>query len=48
MERARPLAAAHPSFLDDLNAPAVAALFAEAAAIVKADGENSLRYMQGD
>ena len=33
---------------DDLNTPAVAALFAEAADIFKADKENPVRYMQGD
>jgi hypothetical protein len=32
----------------DLKAPAVAALFAEAAAIFKADKENPVRYMQGN
>src|SRR5690348_11685769 len=31
----------------DLKAPAVASLFAEAAAIFKADRENPVRYMQG-
>lgn len=31
----------------DLNAPAVASLFAEAAAIFEADKENPVRYMQG-
>jgi hypothetical protein len=31
----------------DLNAPAVESLFAEAAAIFKADKENPVRYMQG-
>jgi len=31
----------------DLKAPAVASLFAEAAAIFKADKENPVRYMQG-
>ena len=33
---------------DDLIAPAVTALFAEVAAIVKADSENPVRYMQGN
>ena len=33
---------------DDLKASAVAALFAEAADIFKADQENPVRYMQGD
>ncbi|WP_426436711.1 hypothetical protein [Bradyrhizobium genosp. P] len=33
---------------DDLKAPAVAALFAEAADIFKADEQNPVRYMQGD
>lgn len=33
---------------DDLNAQAVSALFAEAAAIFKADGQNPVRYMQGN
>ena len=32
---------------DDLKTPAVAALFAEAAEIFKADKENPVRYMQG-
>jgi hypothetical protein len=32
---------------DDLKAPAVAALFAEAADIFEADRENPVRYMQG-
>lgn len=33
---------------DDLKAPAVAALFAEAASIFKADRDNPVRYMEGD
>ncbi len=33
---------------DDLEAPAVTALFTEAAAIFKADKDNPVRYMQGD
>jgi hypothetical protein len=33
---------------DDLKAPAVTALFTEAADIFKADKENPVRYMQGD
>jgi hypothetical protein len=32
---------------DDLKAPAVTSLFAEAAAIFEADQENPVRYMQG-
>jgi hypothetical protein len=32
----------------DLNAPVVGSLFAEAAAIFKADKENPVRYMQGE
>ncbi|GKQ54373.1 hypothetical protein [Bradyrhizobium sp. Ce-3] len=32
----------------DLNGPAIAALFAEAADIFKADKENPVRYMQGE
>ncbi|KWV53196.1 hypothetical protein AS156_08460 [Bradyrhizobium macuxiense] len=33
---------------EDLNAPEVSALFAEAADIFKADKENPVRYMQGE
>ena len=32
---------------DDLNAPALSSLFAEVAAIFRADPENPVRYMQG-
>jgi hypothetical protein len=32
---------------DDLNAPALSSLFAEVAAIFRADRENPVRYMQG-